>query len=203
MGKTDLKVDYRDLYTAPVGEIVEVEVPDLAYLMIDGQGDPNTSSGYVECVNALFSVAYKTKFACRSDTGEDFVVMPLEGLWWVDDMEAFSIDDKEDWNWVMMIVQPDAVTATHVDIAITDVTERKGLEAAGRIRFERWAEGRCMQTLHKGSYAEEAPTIDRLHAHIVEQGLTRIGRHHEIYLNTPERTSQEKLRTIIRQPVIA
>lgn len=203
MAKTDLKKRYRDLYTAPVGDCVAVDVPDLAYLMIDGCGDPNSSAEYVECVNALFSVAYKTKFACRSDTGEDFVVMPLEGLWWVDDMKQFSVEDKEDWQWMMMIAQPEVVTADHVEVAITEVIEVKELDAAGEIRFERWAEGRCVQTLHRGSYADEAPTIELLHKHIDDRGLTRIGRHHEIYLSNPERVSPDRLRTIIRQPVLA
>jgi hypothetical protein len=179
-----------------------VEVPELAFLMIDGHGDPNTAPEYAEALEALYAVAYTAKFALkRAPGGIDYAVMPLEGLWWTPDMATFTTADKSAWDWTMMIVQPDPVTAEVVEEARATVARTKGLEAIARVRLERFAEGRAAQVMHVGPFAAEGPTIERLHAFIAERGLGRAGKHHEIYLSDPRRTAPERLRTILRQPV--
>jgi len=200
MTKVDLKKDHRVLYGAGTTCSL-VDVPEIAYLMIDGVGDPNTSAAYREAVTALYGVAYRTKFIAKAATGTDHVVMPLEGLWWTDDMADFTQDDKSNWKWTMLIAQPDHVMTTHVASAIEEIVAKKGREGAGQVRFERWEEGRAAQVLHLGGYGDEAPTIAGLHAFIADSGFSLAGKHHEIYLNDPSRVAPEKLKTIIRQPV--
>ena len=200
MTKIDLKREYRDLYTAS-NDCTVVEVPALAYLMIDGSGDPNTAREYKDAVSALFSVAYKTKFIAKADTGLDHTVMPLEGLWWTDDMADFSVEDKSNWKWTMLIAQPDHVEPVHVAEAIDHAATKKKLDAASSVRLERWEEGTAAQLLHIGPYAEEAPNIERLHDFITGSQMSLRGRHHEIYLSDPSRVAPEKMKTIIRQPV--
>ena len=200
MTKLDLKKEHLALYSA-TGQCTIVDVPELAYLMIDGTGDPNAAQEYQDAVSALYSVAYKTKSIARADTGMDHTVMPLEGLWWTDDMAAFSMDDKSNWHWTMLIAQPDHVSAGHVAGAIEHAATKKKLDGAGAVRLERWAEGRAAQLLHSGPYSDEAPTIDKLHTFIAEAGMSLRGKHHEIYLSDPSRVAPEKLKTIIRQPV--
>ncbi len=116
-------------------------------------------------------------------------------------MSRFSIKEKSGWDWTLMIMQPGEVTADLVEQTARAVAEKKRLPAARELRLEHFAEGRSAQVLHLGPYAAEAPTIQRLHAFIDEQGLARRGRHHEIYLGDPRRAAPERLKTIIRQAV--
>ncbi len=199
--KLELRREFRELYTAKRTPAV-LDVPPLWFLMIGGHGDPNTSAEYREAIEALYSVAYTIKFTLkRAADGLDYPVMPLEGLWWAEDPQAFATGDKASWSWTAMIMQPEQVTAAHVAQAITVAAERRPLPGAARIRHERFSEGRAAQIMHIGPYAEEGPTIAQLHAFIAEQGLVLRGRHHEIYLGDPRRAAPEKLRTIVRQPV--
>jgi hypothetical protein len=199
--KIDFKRELRELY-APAREPSLVEAPDLAYLMIDGHGDPNTAVEYSEAIEALYTVAYTAKFALkRAPEGIDYGVMPLEGLWWTPDMSTFTTEDKSAWEWTMMIMQPDHVTPKVFDEVRATATKKKSLSAIGRVRLERFAEGLAAQILHIGPYAAEGPTIQRLHAFIAEQGYERAGKHHEIYLSDPRRASPEKMKTIVRQPI--
>ena len=200
MTKLDLTKTHRDLYRAKA-EPGLVEIPEMAYLMIDGRGDPNTSVEYRDSVSALFSVAYKFKFLTKREAGFDFKVMPLEGLWWVDEGEEFSLDDKSNWSWTMLVALPDDLDPAHLDAARLEVATRKGLVAASRVRMERWEEGAAAQLLHLGPYAEEESSIERLHAFIRDTACGFRGRHHEIYLNDPSRVAPERLKTIVRQPV--
>jgi hypothetical protein len=200
MTKLDLKREHTDLYTGSA-ECALVEVPELAYLMIDGAGDPNTAPEYRDSVSALYTVAYKAKFSAKAATGLDHTVMPLEGLWWTDDVAEFSIEDKSNWKWTMLIAQPDHVGSEHVAEAIEHAVTQKKFAAPASIRLERWEEGRAAQLLHVGPYADEAPNIEKLHAFIAESGLSLRDKHHEIYLSDPSRVAPEKMKTIIRQPV--
>ena len=170
------------------------------FLMIDGHGDPNVTPLYQEAVEGLFSLAYTLKFALKKAGGVDYGVLPAEGLWWVEDMAAFSLEDKAAWEWTMMIAQPEFVTAEWVERARAEAFKKKGLPALERIRFETNAEGTAAQMMHIGPYADEGPNIARLHAFIAEQGGRLRGKHHEIYLSDVRRTAPEKLRTVIRQP---
>jgi hypothetical protein len=180
-----------------------VTVPPLSFLCVDGHGDPNTSPAYADAVHALYAVSYAAKFAIQKAGGERFKVSPLEGLWWADDLGAFVTGDKSDWDWTAMIRQPDSVTTDLVDRLAAEIATGKDLPTARSLRLETFEEGPAAQVLHVGPYADEGPTIARLHAFIHERGFTFDGyaqKHHEIYLGDPRRAAPEKLRTIIRQP---
>jgi hypothetical protein len=200
--KLDYKRELNELYGVRASAPVIVDVPELSFLMVDGTGDPNTSGGYREGVEALFAVSYRVKFAVkRGGEGIDYKVMPLEGLWWAEDLSKFSLEDKSSWSWTAMIMQPDVVTDELVRRSILEASTKKPLPTAAKLRFVRFEEGLAAQVLHKGPYAAEEPTIERLHAFIVEAGHRLRGKHHEIYLSDPSRVDPARLRTIIRQPI--
>lgn len=203
MEKIDLKKDWKQLYQPSAKAVAEVDVPPLHYLMVDGQGDPNSTPAYAEAVEALFSVAYTAKFMLKKGPQQiDYAVMPLEGLWWADDMAAFESNDRSQWRWTMMILQPDFVGADVIDAAMAEVHRKKALPGVARLRFESFTEGHCAQLLHVGPFSEEKPNIDRLHAYIDERGGRR-GKHHEIYLSDIRRAAPDKWKTIIRHPMLA
>lgn len=193
-----------DAYQAKKGVIRVLEVPPTQYLMVDGAGDPNTAQAYTDAVSALFLLAYTLKFASRRELGIDTVVMPLEGLWHADDMESFtSRRDKSTWLWTLMIMVPDHVTQKMFAEAVAAVAKKKDASPSlASVRLETLEEGTCVQTLHVGSYDDEAPVLDDIHERFIpEHGLTMTGRHHEIYLSDMRRVEPAKLRTILRQPV--
>jgi len=180
-----------------------VKVPSLSFLCIDGHGDPNTSPAYAAAVQALYSVSYAAKFAIKKAGGQDFKVSPLEGLWWAEDLSTFLAGDKSEWDWTMMIRQPTTVTDELVRRLAGEVADKKSMPAARELRLVSFEEGDAAQVLYVGPYADEGPTIARLHEFIREHGFSFEGhghRHHEIYLGDPRRSAPEKLRTIIRQP---
>jgi hypothetical protein len=201
MAKLDLKKEYRQLYNPSSKQNSIVDVPEMQFLMIDGAGDPNTSVAYTEAIEALYAMAYTLKFISKMTEGVDYTVMPLEGLWWTSDMAEFSTDDKSAWEWTAMIVQPDHITAAHVATATDDVRQKKDPPALDRVRFEPYREGFAVQIMYFGPYADEAPTIERLHRFATDSGYQLRGKHHEIYLSDPRRTAPERLRTVIRQPI--
>ncbi|MET0827891.1 MAG: GyrI-like domain-containing protein [Microbacterium sp.] len=196
--KTDLKKEIA-AYRARQGVFDLVDVPPLRYLMIDGHGDPNGQE-YSDAVSTLFPVAYRLKFMSKKELGRDYVVMPLEALWWSQDMASFTSDrDKSLWDWTAMILVPDWITDDLFQRALAATADAPAL---GRLRLETMTEGRCVQTLHLGPFDDEGPVLDRLHHEFIPaQGLRMTGRHHEIYLSDLRRTDPSKLRTILRQPV--
>ena len=199
--KIDLKKEFKALYSAPSKAPVFVDVPALTYLMIDGAGDPNMAQGYADAVQALFSISYGAKFLVKkSEVAVDYGVLPLEGLWWAEDMAAFSQNDRGNWKWTVMIMQPEYVTPEILELARQKAEKKLG-RALSEVRLEVLEEGRSAQILHLGPYAEEAPTIAALHAFIEDHSASLSGKHHEIYLSDPRRTKPERLKTIIRQPV--
>ncbi|WP_304450638.1 GyrI-like domain-containing protein [Nocardiopsis sp. YSL2] len=200
--KTDFKKTL-DSYRAAAGRFRIVEVPELRYLMVDGHGDPNTSPAFTEAVEALYPVAYKLKFASKQDLGRDYVVMPLEGLWWAEDMDAFTAArDKSRWDWTLMIMVPDWTDRDMFASAVERAAAGDRPARLGDVRLETLSEGRCVQTLHVGPFDDEADVLARMHhEYLPEQGLRMAGRHHEIYLGDVRRAAPEKLRTILRQPV--
>jgi hypothetical protein len=201
MPKIDFKKELKHLYRPSPKEFVVVDVPPMKFLMIDGHGDPNTAQEYQDAVEALYAVAYKLKFTSKKELGKDYVVPPLEGLWWAEDMEAFTAArDKSAWDWTMMIMQPEWITQEMVEEAVKQV-EKKGLPALSKLYLETYHEGLAVQILHIGSYDDEAPTIARMHAFIDENGYEPAGKHHEIYLSDPRKVAPEKLKTVLRQPV--
>ncbi len=200
MNKIDLKKELKQLYLASAKEVVLVDVPPMKYLMIDGKGDPNTSLEYAQAVEALFAVSYAVKFMVKkSAQAIDYGVMPLEGLWWADDMAAFNANDKADWKWTMMIMQPGFVSDELIAAAMREA-QKKELPALHRLRLEWFAEGRCAQVLHIGPFSTEGPTIERLHQ-FIDEISARCSKHHEIYLSDIRRAAPEKWKTIIRQPM--
>jgi hypothetical protein len=201
----DVVKEHKPLYMPSAKHPAVVEVPDLAFLMVDGRGDPGTSEPFMDAMQALYSTAYTLKFSLKkTDPGRDFKVAPLEGLWWTDatapSTEALQ-QSRDDWNWTLMIAVPDAMTPDEVAAALEAAAKKKDLPAARLLRLERFEEGLAAQIMHLGPYAEEAPTIARLHAFAAEQGYELRGRHHEIYLGDPRRTAPERLKTVLRHPV--
>lgn len=196
MTSVDLKRLYPD-YSATRAPAL-VTVPQRPHLMVDGHGDPNTSPVYREAVETLYPLAYALRAQIKRATGDAYTVMPLEGLWWAEDMSTFSVEDKSAWLWTLLICLPDAVAHVPADDVIAEVTRTKGLRADARI--EQFGDGEAAQVLHVGPFAAEGPTIENLHAYIEAQGLGLAGKHHEIYLSDMRRTDPAKLRTIIRQP---
>lgn len=200
--KTDLKKELSS-YSAPRGGFEVIDLPRRRYLMVDGRGDPNTAAEYADAVSALYGVAYTLKFLSKRDLGRDYVVMPLEALWWSDDWAAFtSARDKSRWSWTVLNLVPDWISDADVERARESFAARGEAPALDRLRVEDLAEGRCVQTLHVGSYDDEAPVLDEMHHRFIPAaGLRMRGLHHEIYLSDPRRTAPDRLRTILRQPV--
>ena len=189
MSKIDLRKEFKQLYQPSAKEVVVVDVPPMNYLMIDGEGDPNTSKEYAEAIEALFTLSYTIKFMVKkSPQTIDYSVMPLESLW------------PSLKKWTAMIMQPSFVSREIVERANESAKKKKELPALSRVRFEELDEGTCAQILHIGPYSAEGPTIAKLHAFIDARGQ-RTGRHHEIYLADPRRTAPGKLKTVIRQPM--
>lgn len=201
MPKRDLKKIHSDLYQPPQ-EPVMVDVPPMNFIMVDGRGDPNTETWYEAAIEALYSIAYSIKFIVKERSEDlDFVVPPLEGLWWAEDMTAFAEVDRDAWKWTMMVMMPEPVDREIYLQGHKKACEKKCLVAAEMMRFEEYAEGLSAQVMHIGPYDEEQPTIERLHAFIAGQGHEPRGKHHEIYLSDPRRTKPENLKTVLRQPV--
>jgi hypothetical protein len=201
MNKLDMKKQLATFYKAPARTVEDVDVPEMWFLMIDGRGDPNKATEYAEAVSALYQLAYAIRFHIKKGPQAiDYGVMPLEGLWWADDMRAFSTEDKSAWKWTMMILQPEFVTRAVVEEMRIEVARKKNPAALPKIRLETFREGPSAQILHIGPYSAEGPDIAKVHDHIRESGHTLRGKHHEIYLNDPRKSAPEKLKTIIRQP---
>ncbi|QMW65354.1 GyrI-like domain-containing protein [Mumia sp. ZJ1417] len=200
--KTDIKKSL-DAYQAKRGVFRLLDVPDMQYLMVDGHGDPNTSPAYADALAALYPVAYAVKFASKKDLGRDYVVPPLEGLWWAEDMDAFTTTrDKSQWDWTLMIMTPDWIDQSMVDAAVARTAAKARPVRLDELRLAPLSEGRCVQTLHVGSFDDEAEVLARMHDEFVpDHGLRMTGKHHEIYLSDARRVAPAKLRTILRQPV--
>ena len=203
MNKTDYKKELKQFYSTKVGKPEVVQIPKMNFIMIDDKGDPNTSQEYIDAIQTLYPVAYTIKFTSKLKYGNDFGVMPLEGLWWTENMADFSTENKSNWLWTAMIMQPDVVTEDIYNQAVRQVREKKAPRSLDRVRFEPYEEGRAAQVMYVGPYADEGPTIQELHQFIRDQGgvlQENTKHHHEIYLGDPRRTDPAKLKTIIRQP---
>ncbi len=200
MEKTDLRKALKPFYEPSARDFSLVDVPGMLFAMIDGEGDPNVSPVYANTVQWLYGVSYALKFASKAD-GRDYGVLPLEGLWWADDMDDFVRGDKPKWKWTSLIAQPDWITPAMFAAAVAKTKGKLG-DPPATLRLERFAEGLSVQIMHLGPYAAEGPTIARLHKeYLPAHGLAENGHHHEIYLSDPRRVASEKLKTVIRQPV--
>ncbi len=199
----DIKKERKILYAPKPGGFEIIDVPEMGFLMIDGHGDPNISPAYREAIEALYAASYAVRAVAKTKLGRVHTVAPLEGLWSAEDLKVFRTRDKGAWDWTMMIAQPDWITPELVDEALA-AAQKKQLPSLDLLRFERYPEGRSVQILHVGSFDDEGPTLGRLHdEYLPENGLTPTGRHHEIYLSDSRKTEPARLKTILRQPVVA
>jgi hypothetical protein len=198
--KVDFKKTLQPLYNPSKKGIHTIEVPRLNFLMLDGKGDPNSSLEYQQAIEALYAMSYGLKFALKSQ-GFDHIVPPLEGLWWMENMNEFSLANKARWEWTMIVMQPEWVTTEWVEKVRIDTQKKKSNPSISRIRFEVLEEGLAVQTLYTGAYENEAATIAEMHHFIRTKGYQTNGKHHEIYLGDPRKTSPERLKTILRQPI--
>ncbi len=202
MAKKDLKKELQGLYFPSPKEVAVVKVPPMNFAMVDGEGNPNESKVFQEAIEVLYGVSYTLKFMLKKSGKPDFVVMPLEALWWTHPSGAFDFDSPNaSWSWTSMLMQPDVVTRADFAKASAQLKERKDPPALPKLRFERFTEGLSLQILHVGPYAAERPTIQKLHAYAEENGYRLAGKHHEIYMGDPRRSAPEKLKTVVRQPV--
>ncbi len=193
-----------------------VDVPEFGFAVVSGTGSP-AGTEFAEAIQALYAVSYGAHFLVKKEQGQAPRVMPVEGLWWVDDpdqrdlLTAVALGqatmdqiDRDRWRWQAMIMQPDPIDADTVAAAVEQAREKREKKPApglSRLRYERWAEGPCAQVLHVGPYASEGPAIVRLHQAIAAAGYRPHGRHHEIYIGDPRRSAPERLRTILRHPI--
>ncbi len=200
MTKLDLKKDI-DAYRARKNVFRILETSPQQYLKVDGHGDPNTSLAFASAIEALYPIAYSLKFASKTSLDRDFVVMPLEGLWWADEHSAFTTArEKSSWQWTLMILQPDWITEDMFADAVRKTSTKSS--RTDEVRLESLDEGLCVQTLHVGAFDDEAPLLARMHEEFIpENGLVMTGRHHEIYFSDPRRGDPTRRRTILRQPV--
>ena len=205
MTTVDLRKQLKHLYQPSAKKFSIVDVPSMQFLMIDGAGNPNTSQDYQDALEALYGLSYTLKFGVKlgkyGKQKVDYPVMALEGLWWMDDMREFSPSRKDEWKWTAMMMQPDFITPDLVELARADLIEKKNPAAASKVRLASYPEGLSAQIMYFGPFADEGPTIQRLHEFIRESGHQLRGKHHEIYLSDPRCTAPEKLKTVIRQPM--
>jgi hypothetical protein len=202
------KVDFKktlDAYQAQRGRFRVVDVPDIQYLMIDGHGDPNTSPAFTEAIESLYPVAYTLKFASKRELGRDYVVPPLEGLWWAEDMDSFAAArDKSQGDWTLMLMVPDWTDQAMFASAVERAGTKNRPARLDDVRLENLSEGQCAQTLHVGSFDDEADVLKQFHHDFIpDNGFRMVGTHHEIYLSDFRRVPSESQRTILRQPIVS
>jgi len=204
--KIDFKRKLKEFYQPNKNEVVNIEVPEMQFLMIDGIGSPGDSQEYMDALAVLYPVAFKTKFLSKSK-GKDYVVPPLEGLWWADNMADFTEGKRDKWKWTMMIMQPDWITQDMINEAIV-ITKEKKPELSNllpKLRLEKYKEGKVAQIMHIGPYSEEGATVQKVHDFIMKEGGSFNGhdnKHHEIYLSDPRKANPATMKTVIRQPFI-
>lgn len=202
MEKIDYGKQFKHLYGTSTKKVEIVDVPQMNFLMVDGEGDPNTAKSFSDAIEALYPLSYTLKFMVKKgETGIDYGVLPLEALWWADDLSAFSTGNKDAWKWTLMIMQPEFITPEMVEAATEAVARKKKPVSLPLVRFESFREGKAAQIVHVGPFSEEGPTIEKVHSFIEENGCQRVGKHHEIYLSDLRRTAPEKWKTIVRQPM--
>lgn len=218
--KLDYKKEYKDLYM-PAAKPSLIEVPAMSFIMVDGKGDPNAEGGeYQQAVELLYALSYTIKMGYKNSAKPegytDYVVPPLEGLWWLeggafDGFDYSALSQKEKYFWTSMIRQPEFVTQEVFKRACGEVAKKKPGMNTSKARLKTFEEGLCVQAMHTGPYDEEPETIAQMEAFIEANGYRNaindkrpdgsIKRHHEIYLGDPRKTEPSKLKTVLRHPV--
>lgn len=186
-----------------------INVPKMLFVMVDGKGAPEGSAGanteFQEAMQALFGVVYTIKFWDKKHSAPagyaKFTMAPLEGIWWMEGTGGFDMARPDDWRWTVMLRLPEFVTPAYFKQVVDELIEKKQSDVYKKARLEYMQEGECVQLMHIGPYDQEQPNIEKMHAFAKEQGYELRGRHHELYFGDPRRTSPEKLKTILRQPV--
>ncbi len=202
--KIDFKKTMKEFYQPKPKEVVLVDVPEMQFLMIDGMGSPGDSKEYQDALAVLYPIAFKTKFLSKAK-GKDYVVPPLEGLWWADNMNDFTEGNRDRWKWTMMIMIPEWISLDMINEAIS-ITKKKKPELSEllpKLRLEKYKEGKAAQIMHVGPYSEEGPTVQKVHDFILKEGGKLDGlktKHHEIYLSDPRKANPATLNNVIRQP---
>lgn len=199
-GKIDIKKQHKHLF-APMREPHLLEVPKFRYSMIDGAGSPQ-GAAFQDAIGALYSTAYTTKFQLKAAGRDDFVVPPLEALWWAEDESAFEENRRDEWQWTLMLIQPDHVSEEDIADALGELDKKGKTTAAHRnMRTEQMEEGKAVQCLYVGPYDSMGGAISAMQAFAESNGLELAGKHHDVYLSDPRRTAPEKLKTVLRRPV--
>ncbi len=208
MEQIDLRKKYKHLYQPSAKFVEVVEVPFFQFVMLDGDIEPGHAPGdslsFQEALEALYGISYTLKFMSkqRKDHPIDYPVMALEGLWWVEGAE-FDITRPEGWKYTLMVMQPEHITPEMYGEALEQLRKKRGDKPTfAKIRLEGFEEGTCIQMMHVGPYSQEVTTIARMQAFAREKGYQLHGKHHEIYLGDPRRTQPEKLKTVLRHPVL-
>jgi hypothetical protein len=205
MDKIDFIARDKQLY-APKNEPEVVDVPVMWYLMFDGQGTPESNPEFQKAFQALYGVAYSLKFMPKKGVApegwQDFKVPPPEGLWWMADGSEFDSAKPEDWRWTLMVRVPDWVTPKLARQAAAELVAKKKDDVYVNVRLEGLAEGKSVQLMHTGPYETEGPDLAKMDSFAATGGLRYHGKHHEIYFGDPRRTKPEKLKTILRHPVV-
>lgn len=211
MAAFDFKKEYKGLYMPKTTPCI-IDVPAMKFIMVNGNGNPNTSLLYKQSVELLYGLSYSIKMGMKGSNQPegyyDYVVPPLEGLWWFDNnfFDGSVIGRKDEFSWTIMIRQPEFVTNDIFETAKESLSKKKPEIDTSLARLEEFTEGLCGQIMHMGSYDEEPPTIARLEEFINTQGyrteMDGLRQHHEIYIGDPRKTTPEKLKTVIRHPIV-
>lgn len=202
MEKLDLKKELKSFYKPSRNKTEIVTLPEFNYAMVSGKGNPNDNPDFENAVGALYSVCYTMKFACKKLPGKgDFVVMPLEGFWYMESGNDFNLENKDEWLWDLGILLPDFIGEELFEKSKGEAFRKKGHPEIKNVSFVKITEGLSMQTLYVGPYSEEHEVIAGMHKFAENNGYKLRGKHHEIYLGDPRKTAPEKLKTILRQPL--
>lgn len=210
MDKLDYKKAYKELYRPKTKPSI-IEVPEMIFIAIDGEGNPNTCPEYKAAIEVLYGLSYAIKMSKMNGTQPagyfEYVVPPLEGLWQVDgvDFDGMNVTDKDKFKWISMIRQPEFVTEKVFEQAKLVLQKKKPALDLSKARLMKMTEGLCVQIMHKGSYDDEPASIEQMKRFLDENGYIEDfseGRfHHEIYLSDPRKCSTDKLKTVIRHPI--
>lgn len=205
----DYKKEYKEFYM-PKNKPSIVEIPKMNYIAVRGKGNPNDENGeYKQTIGLLYAIAFTIKMSYKGthkiDGYFEYVVPPLEGFWWQDEMkDSIDYNSKDKMNFISIIRLPDFVTKKDFDWAVEEATSKKKLDFS-KVEFLSYDEGICVQCMHIGSYDEEPTTINLMHKYMKDNGykldITDNRYHHEIYLSDPRRCDASKLRTVIRHPI--
>lgn len=206
MQKLDLKRELKELYQPSAKTPQIITVPKMEFLMIEGEieagMEPGSSPSFAAATESLYGAAYAIKLASKKRVVNpiDYGVMTLEGIWWIEN-GRFDIRRKDNWKWVLMIMQPGHVDSELFEEALVGLRRRRGEDAAAGVRLESFEEGLCVQIMHVGPYSTEPETVDRMRSFADAQGFRFCDRHHEIYVGDPRRSDPAKLRTVLRHPI--